>query len=178
MQDKNPSTILRLPLRVWADSPHTQDTFKQQQGRNSTSNQHNSDTRATRMHTLALCPAWNHKYFVPCMSVLQFLEYSADSWTTSAHSKICSRGDELHSVGHTLSHHHNKLRCDLHLPTADQSSLHLPSDLQTIWTSATYQADLSVGLLHIQILPLIRSGPMGGLSVTLTLTKNFLPSYG
>lgn len=53
MQDKNLSTILRLPLCVWADTPDTQDTFKQQQGGNSTSN-HKCDTSATRMHTLAL----------------------------------------------------------------------------------------------------------------------------
>jgi len=56
------------------------------------------------MQTLALCRTTENTL---CLVHQRswFLEYSADTWTTSAHRKLCSHGDEPHSVGPTLARH-------------------------------------------------------------------------
>lgn len=122
MQDKNLSTILRLPLRVWADSPDTQDTFKQQHRANSTSNQ-KSDT--TRMHTLALCGTTNTLYpLCSCSSSWSTVQTPELSLHTASFAHMVI--GFTHWDTHLLSSWQAKVW--LHLPAADQSSLHLPSD--------------------------------------------------
>lgn len=125
MLDKNLSTILRLPLRVGADSPDTQDTFRQQHGGNSMSN----STSLTQVQPGRTC--W------PCVEpqIVCTLDVHAPAPGVQCRllSYLCTQQALFTwwwislTRTHTCSHH-NKPRCDLHLPTADQSSLHLPSD--------------------------------------------------
>lgn len=163
MLDKNPSTILRLPLCAGADSPDTQDTLTQQHGGNSMSNSTSltqvqpGRTRWPCVEPQILCTLDVH---APVPGVqCRLLSYLC--------TQLCSHGDGLHSPGHTLA-----------LSITSQGVTYTSqllirahcTYLQTVQVSATYQ---TIALLYIQNTALIRSGPIRVLSVILILKINF-----